>query len=230
MPLTSVTCTLCENEYGKYCVPYSSQHRPAPQIVLRGGVWERETIAFMRTHARDRDIVHAGMFFGDFLPGLSSALSEGRVIYGFEPNKENFSCAQWTIAINNISNVLAFNYGLGENRETATMRVRDNGVARGGGSGVIWNKKNNIPKEDTETVGIISIDDVLPEDADIGILQLDVEGYEGPAVKGAIATIRRCKPILIVETVPEAVFRDIILPMGYKEAGKICENTIFTMP
>lgn len=88
MKLTSVDCTLCENAFGRYCVPKSSQHRPASQEVLRGRVWERETIEFMRRHALDRDVVHAGMFFGDFLPGLAPALAPGRKIFAFEPNPE----------------------------------------------------------------------------------------------------------------------------------------------
>ena len=54
--LTKIDCTLCENAFGRYCVPKSSQHRPAPQEVLRGGVWERETIEFMRNHVGSRDI------------------------------------------------------------------------------------------------------------------------------------------------------------------------------
>jgi hypothetical protein len=63
--LTKIDCTLCENSFGRYCVPKSSQHRPAPQDVLRGRVWELNTINFMRNHVVGRDIVHAGMFFGD---------------------------------------------------------------------------------------------------------------------------------------------------------------------
>ena len=81
MKLTSVECILCQNDFGSYCVPKSSQHRPAPQKVLRGQVWENDTIEFMRNHAYNRDIIHAGMFFGDFLPGLASALAPGRMIY-----------------------------------------------------------------------------------------------------------------------------------------------------
>lgn len=34
---------------------------------------------------------------------------------------------------------------------------------------------------------------------DLDLLQLDVEGHEGPALKGAEATIARCRPIIHVE-------------------------------
>jgi hypothetical protein len=80
--LTKVDCTLCQNCFGRYCVPRSSQHRPAALAIFNGDVWELETVNFMREHADDRDIVHAGMYFGDFLPGLASAIASGRTIYG----------------------------------------------------------------------------------------------------------------------------------------------------
>ena len=70
----AVDCTLCENEFGRYAVPLSSRHRPAAQAVLAGGVWERETIDCIRAHP-ERDVVHAGTYFGDFLPALSAAMS-----------------------------------------------------------------------------------------------------------------------------------------------------------
>jgi hypothetical protein len=61
-------------------------------MVLRGDVWERQAIEFIRASARDRDVVHAGTHFGDFLPALAPATS--RTIYAFEPNSEHFACAE----------------------------------------------------------------------------------------------------------------------------------------
>lgn len=229
MKLSSVTGTLCENPFGKYCVPLSSQHRLAPKLVLRGGIWERETIEFMRVHSKDRDLVHAGMFFGDFLPGLASAMSEGKVIYGFEPNRENFHCAQWTMALNGLTNVIPHNFGLGAADSAAKMRVRDNGVARGGGSTIIKGAGVKIPESDKEEVQVRSIDGVIPPSADIGVLQLDVEGYEWQALRGGIETIKRCRPIILVETFDEAEFNEVLAGLGYRVTGKVCENTIMTI-
>ena len=47
MALTPVRCTLCENKFGRYAVPISSEHRPVPQTILRGEVWEPETLEFL---------------------------------------------------------------------------------------------------------------------------------------------------------------------------------------
>ena len=229
MQLSSVQCILCENTFGRYCVPLSSQNRPASQEVLRGGVWERETIEFMRSHAYDRDIIHAGMFFGDFLPALSTAVADNRVIYGFEPNNESFSAAQWTVVLNNISNVKVHNFGLGEANSSAQMRIRVNGVATGGGSSIISGDGANIPSDDRQPTQIRSIDCVVPETANIGIIQLDAEGYEWYALRGAISTIKRCMPIIIVETFDKEQFNKLLLGLGYKTVGEVHYNTILAI-
>jgi FkbM family methyltransferase len=228
LKLTSVDCTLCENAFGRYCVPKSSQHRPASQEVLRGRVWERETIEFMRRHALDRDVVHAGMFFGDFLPGLAPALSPGRKIFAFEPNPESFACAQWTALLNGLTNVDMRNAGLGEATKSALMRTLENGKAIGGASHLLRaNGDYKSIQNDIIWVDVVTIDEILPPVADVGIIQLDVEGYEKYALIGGINTIRKDRPIIILENVPQDVVDEFLIPIGYRRGDAINGNTIF---
>ena len=227
MKLTSVDCTLCENEFGRYCVPAASQDRPAPMAVLKGKVWEYETVVYMRENIGDRDIVHAGMYFGDFLPGLAKVLRPTRVLYGFEPNPANFACAQWTAVLNDLTNVVLTNSGLGEASKQAKMRVAENGRAIGGLSEILQAPRAGMKDDDVAMVDVVAIDDAIPAIADVGILQLDVEGYEQFALMGAMRTLERCRPIVIVESVPEAFIRTTLLPMGYRRDIELCHNTVF---
>jgi hypothetical protein len=94
-PAAGIEYTLASNFYGSYCVPLSSAHRPAAKKILGGEVWEPETIQFL-TSIRG-DIVHAGTYFGDFLPALSASRVPGEKIFAFEPSRENFQCAQMTL-------------------------------------------------------------------------------------------------------------------------------------
>jgi FkbM family methyltransferase len=219
-----VDCTLCENEFGRYAVPLSSRHRPAAQAVLAGGVWERDTVDFLRAHA-DRDVVHAGTYFGDFLPGLSAAMKPGRTVYAFEPNSENHACAEWTTLLNALGNIRLQHAALGDVSSTRQMQTAQAGVALGGMSCITDAAQD--PVGDYEDVTTVRLDDVLPETSDIGVLQLDVEGFEEPALKGALDTIARCRPILILETVPAAFIASCLVPLGYQQHGAVCGNAIF---
>jgi FkbM family methyltransferase len=217
----AVACVLCENEFGRYAVPLSSSHRPAAQGVLRGGVWEHETIDYMRAHA-DRDIVHAGTYFGDFLPAVSAAMRPGFTVYAFEPNSENHACAEWTVLLNGLGNVRLRRAALGDASSVRQLQTSEGGRPLGGMSRI-----TDAPSGDWEDVATVRLDDVLATDADVGVLQLDVEGFEEPALRGALDTIARCRPILILETPPRMFIDSHIAPLGYQKAGSVCGNTIF---
>ena len=226
--LTKIECILCENVFGRYCVPKSSQHRPAAQTVLRGEVWELDTLNFIRDRAGNGDIIHAGTYFGDFLPALSTAISSGRTIYGFEPNPENYASAEWTTALNCLTNIRLYNAGLGAERKQASLRtISNDGRVLGGASYIV--EERDIG-DGLLPISLLSIDTTIPLSSHVSIIQLDVEGYEAIALLGAIQTIRRCRPTIIVETVPTAFVKDYLTPLGYSLNGTSDGNTIFAVP
>lgn len=225
--LTVLNGLVAYNKFGGYFTPLSSKQRPAVQKILNGNVFEPDTISFMRNNCVHGDIIHAGTYFGDFLPGLAGALSNGAKIWAFEPNIENFRCAQITSLINNLNNVQLFNTGLGERNTTTQMLIESEfGVSLGGTSKILKERQ----KGKTIDVKIVRIDDVIPTDRNISIIQLDVEGYEKEALNGALNTIKRCKPILILEDNNKIIdtnwFADNILAIGYEIKGKIHANTL----
>jgi FkbM family methyltransferase len=197
---------IAANEHGMYCLPRKALHRPACQAILRGEVWEAETVRFLVDEAKG-DIVHAGTFFGDFLPALSRAYER---VWAFEPNADSFKCAETTVRLNDLANVTLRNSGLGREAGRASMTTERDGVYLGGGSFIV---------EEAGSIRIETIDSIVPADAQVGMIHLDVEGYEGPALEGARETIRRCRPILILEAVPGPV-------EGYREAATLNANHV----
>ena len=220
-------CCIAYNKYGGFCIPLKSYHRPAAQKVMSGKVYEQETIDYLvKSVTKAGDIIHAGTYFGDFLPALSSACTDGAKIWAFEPNPENYRCATITISINNLQNVDLTNAGLGSERGTFYMRVLDEGGrALGGASHFIGDEIEN--KNQLTEVEIVKIDDAVPSNRQVSILQLDVEGFEKYALMGAISTIERNKPLLMLENLPEESWlSDNIFQFGYKVIGDINGNTI----
>lgn len=49
------------------------------------------------------------------------------------------------------------------------------------------------------TVQVQRLDDLIPADLKIDLVKIDVEGAEGPVIQGALETIRRSRPYLILE-------------------------------
>jgi FkbM family methyltransferase len=216
-----------ENKYGNYCVPISSQHRPAADCILNGEVYEEQTLDFMRRCAGDGDIIHAGTYFGDFLPALSRGVRSGRLIWAFEPNPENYAAAVITCRLNDLQNVKLFNSGLGESAAIMKMRVRSAGKSLGGASSIIGDP-SLVPTQDIIDVPIRRIDDVVPRSRKISLLQLDVEGFEQFAIAGAVETIATWRPILILETLPVGWPGQGLSPSPYKIRGQLHENTVLS--
>jgi FkbM family methyltransferase len=209
--------TIAYNEYGAYCVPKRSLHRPACQAVLNGAVWEQDTIELMCRLSVGRDIIHAGTFFGDFLPALSKAVGPTAKIWAFEPFSESFRCAKTTMALNDLQNVELRNAGLGATSGTLGYVTMDaSGLPLGGGGYI-------KPGGGDQQVAVVRLDDVIPPDRSIALLQLDVEGFEANALEGAKELIRRQRPVIVLETVPE----NFAAAFGYRFDRRVAENSVF---
>lgn len=217
------------NLYGQYCVPAASAHRPVSQRILGGSIHEPDTIEFIRKNCGDGDVVHAGTFFGDFLPGISTALSPGAKIWAFEPNYENYYCAQKTIRANSLQNTELRHAALGETETKVHLLIRAcDGKNLGGCSRIT---DDNIPDSSVE-VRLVSVDQTIPPDRKISVIQLDIEGYEKHALSGALGTISRNKPVIIIEDNNRITetdwFKLNILSLGYKITGRVHNNYIIS--
>lgn len=121
------------------------------------------------------------------------------------------------------------NAGLGAKNGSGSMVLSDKtGRALGGASRLI-NKGDEVSAKTTEEVEILKLDDSLLSDRHVSIIQLDVEGFEQEALSGAMATIKRCKPIIILEELPESDWiTKNILSLGYRLSGNLHINSVFT--
>jgi FkbM family methyltransferase len=219
--------TVASNKYGQYCVPVSSKTRPAAAVVLAGKVWEWRTIAHIAQRCGDGDIVHAGAYFGDFIPPLSKALSAEGHLWAFEPSSDNHACANRTMELNAITNATLFHAGLGARAGVQMLRIgRPGDPVMGGASRFAKREKEGFIHENAR---VVALDDVVPATRKVSVLQLDVEGSEGQALMGALKTIKRCLPQIILESLPKDRdwFDRAILGLGYREIAKVHSNTVF---
>lgn len=182
-----LNCVVAYNDYGGFCVPLSSYFTSPSQKIIRGEQYEEDSLKYIRSRNLTGDIIHAGAYFGDTLPALSQATSG--IVWTFEPNKENFKCAQITALINDLSNVKLFENALGSVQETRKLQTVSNGIVLGGTSRI---------SEEGEDVAVKPLDDIIPRARKISLIFLDVERFEEEVLKGA-QTILEQKPTIIVE-------------------------------
>jgi len=220
-------CVVAYNRHGGYCLPRLSIHRPCAQAILAGKEFEPDTVLALERFAALGDVVHAGTYFGDMLPATARASREGGLVWAFEPNHESFRCASITIAINGLVNVRLAHGALGDGAGFAMFRVADDAGTPLGGRSHIDPALPSAGNPPGYAVPILRIDDVVPADRPVALIQLDVERQEQAALSGAMATIRRCLPALILESPPDdAWIAHHLAPLGYRRSGTVGPNTL----
>lgn len=218
---------LGENQYGRYCIPAESRHRPAARAILAGEVWEPETTAFIADQGRHGDVVTGGAYFGDMLP---AAAMGGHTVYAAEPNPVNFAAAQSTLEANGIANVRLLNAGFGAKAGARRIEVAAaGGEPHGGGSWITSQLRISRRAATRLPCALVVIDDLVPPERDVALIHLDVEGFEKQALRGAMGTIERCLPQLLLESRPRSghVARRLA-SLGYRDVAEMDGNTLLS--
>jgi len=124
-------------------------------------------------------------------------------VYAFEPLRPSYELLRENVKLNGCTNVRLSHRGLSSIRERKTWDwISDDNP---GGSGLIDNgigRHFNIfwhpTDEEQYEVELMPIDEMNLSKVDF--IKLDLEGYERKAIDGCKETIRRCKPMLLIES------------------------------
>lgn len=144
---------------------------------------------------------------------------EFQTVYTFEPDRTLFHCL-----VNNVEdeNVIFLNAALGDKHGLVGLDRR------------YW--PANVGAMQTTKEGVIPtlrVDDLCVTDCDL--LQLDIEGAEMMALKGAVETITASKPVIVLELrknartfgVQDWEIRDFVCGLGYRMAERLNFDEVF---
>ena len=135
---------------------------------------------------KDKAIIDAGGFIGDTALILSEYTNDK--VYSFEPLLSNFNSMKKNIALNNKSNVEPVYMALGD--QNNEIYIDDSNVS----SGNVLNIKNTGNKVQMTTLDSF----VEKNNIKVGLIKTDLEGFEQPFLRGALNTIKKQKPVLII--------------------------------
>jgi FkbM family methyltransferase len=156
--------------------------------------------AIVDTLPADAVIVDGGTNIGFFsIPVAHRTQGRDIRIIGFEPQRQLFQALGGSLAINGYRHVYLHNCGLGAEPGIAQLPAVDYSVAQDFGT-VSLSDKTTVAEDgwmNDRVVDITSIDAMeLPR---LDFFKLDVEGYEVPALVGALSTIKQHRPWIWVE-------------------------------
>ena len=192
-----------DSVYGKFIVPRTCMFQ-ADALVKTGRTHIESELnnifAIIGTLPTGSVIIDGGTNAGFFTIPVAH-MTQGRDvrIISFEPQRQLFQAVGGSLALNGYRHVFLHNVGLGAEPGIAQLPAIDYSVAQDFGTVAL--SDNTTVDEDgwmnDRVVDITSIDAMaLPR---LDFFKLDVEGYEIPALTGALGTIKQHRPWIWVE-------------------------------
>lgn len=139
-------------------------------------------------YLKGKSSITAGAYFGDSALVLHD-ITKSKV-YGFEPNKHNYSLLENIITKNAKQDIIIpIHKGLSE--ISGIGYINDANISAG---------SKLSDNTDGSKIELISIDDFIEKNniKDLGLIHLDVEGLETKVIQGAKKIIAEYKPILLI--------------------------------
>lgn len=171
------------------------------------GAWGPMKAAIEKHIPDPRVIISAGAYVGMYICGYASLF---KTVYAFEPDPVHFYCL-----VNNVQfpHVIKIQAGLGEMPAFGAMVGNSLGA--------------NLSEEISNSPYI----PILPLDVFhfpvVDVIQLDIEGYELRALKGAVHTIVQHKPLLMLENGHYENIVDFLTPLGYTIVERLQWDTVW---
>lgn len=157
---------------------------------------------------KNKDVLDIGAFIGDSAL-IFNEFSPNK-IYSFEPEPNNFELLQKTIAINNLKDkVVPIKKGIAAIKGSETLQT-DLAAST---------IHTTDQQQDGLKIEVTTIDSFVAENnLNVGLIKMDIEGAELNAVRGALETIKKFQPILLI-----AVYHT---PEDFFEIKPLVEATI----
>lgn len=144
-------------------------------------------------------VFDVGAHYGYFSLLMAQAIGPDGWCVAFEPMSANYSHIRQSIQKNGMSNLRVEQIALGNVVGALPFRLNENAL--------MGRLEHLVPTDDLadfnefEDVEVQSLDSyVLKKDIkELGFIKVDIEGAETEFLEGAVATIRDCRPVLLVE-------------------------------
>lgn len=171
------------------------------QNILVDGTWESQSAAIIAEHVPDGGVfVDVGAHIGYYtLKGAMKAGPNGKVV-SVEPNPLTLKVLRRNLQSNSFQNIILKEVAVSDRETTLDLySVRE--VNTGMSSISKANAGKSESKLDVFKVPARPLDAILSEVGvtRVDVVKLDIEGAEALALRGAVGTLKRFRPVLLLE-------------------------------
>jgi FkbM family methyltransferase len=144
--------------------------------------------------------VDCGANFGLYTRFFGETVGSSGRVFSVEPIPSTFAVLSSNVRGLGLRHVTLFNKAVSDRPGQLTMSVPIQGGGRNFYQAHILRPGETVgPNDRAFTVEIAPLDQLIPADAGIRLMKVDVEGHELPCIRGAVQLLRRDQPALLIE-------------------------------
>jgi FkbM family methyltransferase len=155
------------------------------RFLRQGRPWEPHIVDAIRISVPEGStVVDVGAHVGSLTLPMAKAVGEKGKVYAFEPQHLVHAELCKSVELNDYKNVHVLRAALGESTGTVSMNTKPgrDGISRVGPG-------DSVPLKTLDSFEL----------RDVSFIKIDVEGYGVPMLRGALETIRRWHPVIVIE-------------------------------
>jgi FkbM family methyltransferase len=141
-------------------------------------------------------VIDAGAHIGSLTVPIARFVGPSGQVYAFEPQRKVHRELVHNVRLNNLTNVKTLRLALGADFGVVEMNPvkKADGQKKADGTIRIGEGGDKVELRPLDSFDL----------ENVSVMKIDVEGYQAEVLKGATKTIRRWKPVLIIEIQKEA--------------------------
>jgi len=186
---------LYETIYSDY---YWLSEKPNAYIdtcIKETSVFEKQSTDIIKSLVKYGWVVFdVGANIGYYSVIMSKLVGDNGKVLCFEPTKHYREVLENNIEINNLSNIEVFSFGL-------SNRKQDMEISIGASSATLHEPEETIRNKKREIIHLRTLDECIYDmDIDrVDFIKIDVDGHEPAFLDGAVKTIEKYNPIILLE-------------------------------
>jgi FkbM family methyltransferase len=164
------------------------------QCIIDTGVFEKDSTCFVKRILRTGDIVlDVGANIGYYSVLMSNLVKDNGRVICFEPVAAYRDILLQNIAINGLNNCQVYDFGLSNHETELEISVGECSAT------LHW--VNDQPPSKTVMIKLKILDNIISSLnlEKIDLIKVDIDGHEPAFLEGALATIEKYKPVIILE-------------------------------
>jgi FkbM family methyltransferase len=162
------------------------------KIILKQGRFDAFASEIVRRNLRPgSSVIDIGANIG-YWTLLTSGLTTGKV-YAVEPEPANFRLLEENVRINARANVVTIPKAASDRAATARLYLS----STNSGDHRLYSEDGEAGRRHVD-VPTVSLDEELGVVADLGLIKIDVQGFELPAMRGLVRNLERNRDVLVL--------------------------------